>query len=113
MSQLRFWELWNQNNTVLRLDWATGEALQTHLDKYRESNEDPSNKTLPMFWTGEDIEGAPITVRIDFIRDLQGSTPEIRAKQDDPEGVCEQIRAMAIHASKKRWSADPDKETFE
>lgn len=56
-----------------------------------------------MFWTGEDITGAPVTVRIDFIRDLYASTPETRALEFTEHGAIEQIRQLSIEQSRLKW----------
>lgn len=108
MSSLRFWKLANQNNSLIYLDWQTGEQLQALLDRYQEDSSGNGNPGLPMFWSGEDIVGAPVTVRVDFIRDLIAFTPDTQAREDDPDGPMEYIRLRAIEQDKKKWTADDD-----
>lgn len=101
---LRYWVLTNQNGRAFYLDWQTGEQLQAKLDAYREAEQ----KDMPMFWNGEDICGSPCSVRIDYIADLWGSTPEVREAEGDPDRALEQIRRHSIQRAKLKWGSDAE-----
>lgn len=100
---LCYWVLDFRDQTRFYLDWQTGEQLQAKLETRQQ---DDANQ--PMFLTAEDVTGAPLTFRVDWVSVLWASTPEIRAREADPVGALEQIRSYSKVLASRKWGEDAE-----
>jgi hypothetical protein len=100
----RAWWFVRTRMGVIYLPTDQGDALATVWEAQRIGD------GRPICWRGEDVDGDDVLISLDDIVSMEHSTPEGRARQDDPEGVTEEARQRAIENSKKKWSASEDYE---